>query len=115
MLRLFIIYECLGLILGVFPSRPRVQFIAVLGKVVGVGLKCLCLPFSRFLFSIRYLVPTNDLRFFVALAGMFPSGIHRLGVPAGIHCLGVPANNVSRWNTSTWCSRRNTSPWCSHQ
>ena len=45
-----------------------------------------------FLFSIRYLVPKNDLRFFVALAGMFPAGIHRLGVPAGIHRLGVPAN-----------------------
>ena len=38
------------------------------------------------------VVPKNDLRFFKALAGMFPSGIHRLGVPAGIHCLGVPAN-----------------------
>ena len=46
-------YECLGLILGVFPSRPHVRFIAVWGKAVGVGLNALAFSF---LVSVSYYV-----------------------------------------------------------
>ena len=62
---------------GVFLSHIEVQFIAVLGKAVGVGSKYLCLLVSRFLFSIRKanLVPKCALRCFVALAGILPANL----------------------------------------
>ncbi len=60
------------------------QFIAVLGNAVDVGVNTLasCFPFMfairylvrfPFLFAIRYLVTKSDLRCFVALAGMLPA------------------------------------------